>query len=145
MASILPKITIKGLDGVIANIDALNANLLVRIQDIIQAEGEVIAQQAGANLPAAINGKVRGVKTGKLKRSIKSKFDAKNITAKIAPWKGGRPHPLGHIVEFGTDPHPVKGGGQHPGTPAIPFLFPAFENEKNRLVERIKDAIRGLA
>jgi HK97 gp10 family phage protein len=80
------------------------------------------------------------------------------------------PHPLSHIFEFGTAPHKIKpknrkalafhGGAQqgpgaemgpeqatvrrsvqHPGTPATPFLFPAFEENRADYVRNLREAI----
>lgn len=52
-----------------------------------------------------------------------------------------KPHKYAHLVEFGTAPHVIPGafvGGKgpltvsHPGTPARPFLRPAFDQNVGR-------------
>jgi HK97 gp10 family phage protein len=46
----------------------------------------------------------------------------------------------GHMVEFGTAPHRLK-GGQHPGAPAQPFARPAFDENVDRSIQIIQEDI----
>jgi len=50
----------------------------------------------------------------------------------------------GHLVEFGTAPFINGGrfaGTQNPGTPAQPFMRPAFESDKMAMLERLKSEL----
>ena len=133
------KIQIKGERGVIATIDAMNGRLVKEIEKIVQETAEKISADAAGALTESA-----GVDTGKYKKSIKPKYENDKTTARIAPWSKGRPHPLGHLLEFGTDAHEV-GTGQHPGTDPIPHLFPAFEANRPEFERKVKEAVRGLA
>lgn len=44
-------------------------------------------------------------------------------------------------VEFGTAPHTMSNGTQHPGNKPQPFLFPAYRLLKRKLVRRFGSSI----
>ena len=47
----------------------------------------------------------------------------------------------GHLVEFGTKPHINKGrfpGSLHPGTSPRPFMRPAWDQDKDAMLERLR-------
>lgn len=134
-------VKVRGLDRVIANVSALNGKLLVGVAEDIKQTGEEIAVDAKGSLS-----KGHGVDTGAYQKSIKSKFNESAPSARIAGWHKGRPHPLGHLIELGTDPHDIgDNGGKHPGTDPIPHLEPAFQKGAASLEGRLKNTIRRLA
>lgn len=63
----------------------------------------------------------------RIKRALTIKKDGTAPKDKPTYAVGGNPknpdYRLLHLLEFGTDPHPVN----HPGTAAQPFLTPAYE------------------
>lgn len=88
------------------------------------------------------------VKSGKLKRSIKTYISVKR-------WGGqGRVEsrePYAHLVELGTKPHlqrrklkwqKKKRLFKHPGAKAKPFLRPAFDNNKDKSVRIARNTLR---
>lgn len=106
-----------------------------------------IEAQAKNNLTS--NG---SVKTGYLRRSIASKIgitegEVHTSNVKYAPIveKGSRAHiikPKGKKALYWKGAsHPVK-FVRHPGTKAKPFLIPAFEAEKPKFIENLKEAIK---
>lgn len=139
---IRPKIQFKGAKEIIGNIDALNGRLIVALETAVQEAGEHVAKDA----PARLGPTPQGIRTGDYSKSFKSKFNKKDMTAKVGPVLNNRPHPLGHLIEFGTDPHMIPGfGGEHPGTNPVPHLFPAFEQEKQKFIKKVEQTIRDLA
>ncbi|MGR3593041.1 MAG: HK97-gp10 family putative phage morphogenesis protein [Limimaricola soesokkakensis] len=63
----------------------------------------------------------------------------------VEMFMGAGPLPQAIFVEFGTDPHINKGkfaGSMHPGTPARPFIRPAWDQDKMAMLERLKVELR---
>lgn len=62
--------------------------------------------------------------------------------------RGGRtmianPVKYAHLVELGTAPHGYKTRpGQHPGAQAFPFLRPALDSNRDRIVEAMAEVFR---
>ena len=46
-----------------------------------------------------------------------------------------------HLVEYGTAPHVLASGRQHPGTSPRPFMRPAFDNNVNAMIRKIGDVL----
>ena len=130
-------LNVPGLKDAIASIDKYDTVSRAKIGGCIQASAINIANGAARRV---------SVKSGKLKKSIKSKMDLKTLTATIS---AKSPH--AHLVEFGhkgahevpinkkalligdkyyshSDPPPVA---------AHPFLRPAYEDEKPNLINNI--------
>lgn len=109
----------------------------------VAESAEYIAGQAKALTP---------VDTSNLKNSINVKYKNSGMTAEIGTPVEYAPH-----VEFGTRPHKITSNRglsdgttffgkevNHPGTPAQPFLFPAWESGRNIFINNIRDAARNL-
>lgn len=107
----------------------------------------VLNIQAGAKRRAPVD-------TGRLRNSITFELAPDGLSATI-----GTNVEYAPAVEFGSKPHVIrprnkrvlrfKVGGKfvfaravnHPGGPAQPFLFPAFEEERPMFRRRLEDAI----
>ncbi|MDR3349326.1 MAG: HK97 gp10 family phage protein [Acidaminococcales bacterium] len=96
------------------------------------------------------------VRSGKLKKSGRSRFDKKNMSGR-AQFNAS----YAHIVEFGAKGHKVKpknkkamtvkGQGETtltskeasvPALPARPFLFPSFQEEVPSIEKEIREAMK---
>lgn len=94
----------------------------------------------------------RSVKTGHLRRSIAFKttmtegtVHTSNVKYSIVIEKGSKPHVIRaknkKALYWEGASHPVK-QVKHPGTKAKPFLIPAFEAEKPKFIENLKEVIK---
>ena len=98
--------------------------------DAVRKSAEVVAEEARSLAP---------VRTGDLRRSITHGPGETKDTARAGTnlWRA-------HFTEFGTS----ATGKRDFGTPAQPFLFPAFEAKRQQVVQsiiaaRVRGAIRG--
>lgn len=92
------------------------------------------------------------VKTGHLRRSVAYKTTMTEGTVHTSNVK------YGIVIEKGSKPHVIRAKNKkalywqgasypvravkHPGTKAKPFLIPAFEAEKPKFIENLKEAIK---
>lgn len=79
------------------------------------------------------------VDTGTLRDELSAKVDSSGLRADVG-LRGKRSRRKafhGLFVEFGTAAH-----GKHPGTPARPFLHPAFEESKADGLKRVRAAVQ---
>ena len=80
--------------------------------------------------------------TGQLKRSFRVRISRNGLKATIGP---GKDAPHANIVEHGAAPHqiPMPDGRviDHPGAPAQPFLWPAFERNRRAAYTLMKRAV----
>ena len=118
-----------------------------KIQRAVNKSGLSIERQAKSNLTA--NG---SVKTGHLRRYTVAKFGKLEATVhtsniKYAPWveKGTGAHIIRpkrkKALYWAGASHPVR-SVRHPGSAAKPFLIPAFEQEKPKFLQNLKEAIK---
>lgn len=89
--------------------------------------------------------------TGRLARTWRYEIDKDGLKARIGTFGTRRQRvPYGHFIEFGVSAHPVpvdkndpgKGTIQHPGHPPRPFLYPAFQKNRNANIELMREAVR---
>lgn len=77
----------------------------------------------------------------RVKKALVLKQDRKAPKTQPAMMIGGDPknpdYRLLHLLEFGTDPHPVN----HPGTDPQPFLTPAFTAEGPAAIRRFGERL----
>lgn len=119
------------------------------------------AMRKGASVVNKASKATAPVRTGSLKRSLGVKVKAYPsgvIIGVVEPRKGNPKKPpkrgtnvknidprfYAHLVEFGTKPHSVQKGASvrkkigtgkmHPGARPKPFLFPGFNQNKERIV-----------
>ena len=118
-----------------------------KIQQAVNKSGLSIERQAKSNLTA--NG---SVKTGHLRKSIACKTGRLEATihtsnVKYAPWveKGTGAHTIRpkrkKALYWAGASHPVR-SVRHPGSSAKPYLIPAFEKEKPKFLQNLKEAIK---
>lgn len=154
-------VDLKDGDKLIATLNRLQVETAVEVADAIKESAKAVRREARARVP---------VLTGEFRRRIGYKISRDKLTAEVAAWrKGGgynnrRPHPLAHLIEFGTAAHVIRPekkkalkfategstetyrlAVQHPGTPAKPFLFPAYEAERANYVQRLNEALNKAA
>jgi hypothetical protein len=95
---IYPRISVKGLKNVVSKVDKLARHVAETMEESIRLTGEEIAAEAKAAAPASKGG-------GGYRKRIRSKFVKRKwagySSARIASFNGGRPSPLGHLLEFG--------------------------------------------
>jgi HK97 gp10 family phage protein len=133
------------------NISAYDGKTRLKIEEAISQSTKAIAAGAKQRVP---------VRTGNLKKTIKSSFDRGTATGYVKAGKylgsqsGG--YPYAHLVEFGTKPHTIvaknakalsiRGGFieqvNHPGAQEHPFMRPAFEQEKPNLIRNVTQAVK---
>lgn len=121
-------VSIHGTDKVLGAINALSGRVVGETADAIRVTGNEIAQEARATAPK---------KTGKYRRTIRSRFDQRAMVARIAPWVGRRPHPLGHLLEFGH-----RGPNGKGWVSGRPHLFPALDQAVGRLRQRMDKVVK---
>lgn len=82
--------------------------------------------------------------TGELRAKFKVKIRQDGLGASVGSF-GRRRARHAHLVEFGARPHAIKMPSgtvlQHPGSPAQPFLVPAFKANKARNLADIGAAV----
>ena len=140
------------------NIDTSEINKFVidlkEVSEEIRSDIQKVLVNSGFNIESKAKKNIssnKSVKTGHLMRSIST--DVKGLEAtihtsnlKYAP-----------MVEFGTKAHIIrpknkkalywKGANRpvkqvnHPGSKAKPYLIPAFEDEKDKFINNLKEAI----
>jgi HK97 gp10 family phage protein len=153
---------IVGMKETIAAISDFDEEVQAEVKAAVKASGEAVCNAAKQRVP---------VNRGKLKNSIKLYLLNKGMTALVAAGdtKDGY---IGKFVEYGTGiyttsdtaPHKpwtirlrkaaymiVAGGGLYlkevtiRGQKPQPFLFPSWEEEKPRFIERITKAVKKAA
>jgi HK97 gp10 family phage protein len=135
-------VRLRGLERAIRNIQDYEVAKKEDVKNIIKDTAFQIQANAKQRTP---------VDTGHLKRSISVDISPDELSAKIFTAVDYAPS-----VEFGSAPHKIsvkeaavlsdgrKTFGKevnHPGTPAQPFLFPAYEEEKNEYMGKLEQTL----
>jgi HK97 gp10 family phage protein len=135
-------VRLQGLERAIRNIQDYEVAKKEDVKNIIKDTTLQIQANAKQRTP---------VDTGNLKRSISVDIAPDELSAKIFT-----DVEYAATVEFGSAPHmiAVKDSStlsdgnsffgkevNHPGTPAQPFLFPAYEEEKNEYIDKLERAL----
>ena len=128
-------IRVEGVMDVERNLRKLPSRVQKRaIQRALRRGAKVVLVDAKRRVP---------VDTGLLRNSLRlrpQRGDALETGLVLfADQKRGGFH--AHLIEFGTKPHRLKGGGMHPGTSPQPFMRPAFDSKKRKSVDIIAKAI----
>ena len=137
------KVRISGVKETIAKMDAYGNRKEQAIKNIVKESALNIEATAKKRAP---------VDTGRLRSSINSNFTNDGYTAEVIAATfyaiyveyGTSPHfpPVaalrGWAKRHGANPWAVARGIARRGTPAQPFLYPSFMQEKPRFVSRIK-------
>ncbi|MCX5478453.1 HK97 gp10 family phage protein [Kaistia geumhonensis] len=145
---------VERLDRLKAKIAAMAPAARAEIQKALVESGEEIANLARHLAPK---------KSGALARSIGSTLGAytpdnsnvRGVSAgggndlSVTVHAGDENAYYAAFVEFGTAPHRQKrnpfNGGEHPGSKAVPFFFPAYRAGKKRAKSRIARAVNRAA
>lgn len=138
-------VKVTGIEQVKANVAKYKAEKEKAIKNIVAESALIIQNNARKRAP---------VDTGRLRSSINSNFLDDGYVAEIAAQVF-----YASFVEWGTSPHfpppntlagwarrhgmagkefIIARGISRKGTPAQPFLFPSFEEERNKFVSKIK-------
>lgn len=86
----------------------------------VMSESKTVADSISKGVMKRLSAGRAGIKVG-TKRQKGSSQD---------PW-------FAHFIEFGTSPHSLGGGREHPGTPSKSFMRTAFDKNKKAMLERI--------
>ena len=137
------------LSQTISQIDAYDGRTAAKVEKAVQTSTKNIGAGARRRVP---------VRSGDLKKAISSRFDSKSITGYVAARK-----PYAHLVEFGAKgaaekpekkkalqiPSPGIGladisatKAQIPARREHPYMRPSFEDEKPKLIQGVKEAVK---
>lgn len=114
----------------------ITADVTQEITEALVEAGDQISSAAKQAAP---------VRSGKLKTSIRYAVAKDGLSVRVGSF-GGKSQRAYHaaLVEFGTAPGPRKAKDgtsyQHPGSPARPWLLPAWERYKRGAFAKIKQA-----
>ena len=141
------KINTSEIDKFAVEVIKLSSKSRDNVQKAIKKSAFNIESQAKKNLASN-----KSVVTGHLRRSIATKMGdleatihTSNVKYAICVEKGTKAHIIRHknkkALYWKGATRPVK-QVNHPGSKAKPFLEPAFESEKDKFVENLKEAIK---
>ena len=141
------KINTDELDKFSIDIASLSEDLNPKVQKVLNKTGLSIEAKAKSNLT---NNK--SVVSGHLRRSIATKIGDMEVTVHTSNVKYSRGVEEGtrsHIIRpknkkalyWKGAKHPVK-QVNHPGSKAKPYLIPAFNSEKDKIIEDLKEVIK---
>lgn len=143
--------------------------LLQRAPEEITAENKKVIAEEAAGLAADMASNlvaIGGVRTGELLDSVDFRIGAKGLSATVGPGakmgkeRRGLVQAVARWLEFGTAPHALGqgdtrankaqrkkerftlGAAQHPGTPARPWLIPAWIARREPMRRRLREATR---
>ncbi len=116
------------LQQAVDKLSAYNGRAAARVEDAVS--------KATKNISKGAKSRVR-VRTGKLKKSITSRFDKKSITGYVAAKT-----PYAHLIEFGARVHDAPPPFGKSWTTESPYMRPAFEQEKPTLIREITQAVK---
>ena len=122
-----------------------------KLSDEVKNDVRKVVKNSAFNIERNAKSSV-SVKTGHLKRSISTKMGDMEATIHTSNLK------YAPMVEFGTRAHIIRAKNKkalywkgathpvkqvnHPGSKAKPYLEPAFESEKDKFIENLKEAIK---
>ena len=125
--------------------------ILRELPDEIKNDVRKVVKNSAFNIERNAKSSVN-VKTGHLRRSISTKMGDMEATIHTSNLK------YAPMVEFGTRPHIIRAKNKkalywkgashpvkqvnHPGSKAKPYLIPAFEKEKDKFLEKLKEVIK---
>ena len=141
------KINTSEIDKFAVEIIELSSKSRDNVQKAVKKSAFNIEANAKKNLAAN-----KSVVTGHLRRSIATKMGdleatihTSNVKYAVIVEKGSKPHKIRaknkKALYWKGATRPVK-QVNHPGSKAKPFLIPAFESEKDKFIENLKEAIK---
>ena len=141
------KINVDEIDNFAVELTKLSEKSRGNVQKDIKKSAFNIESQAKKNLASN-----KSVVTGHLRRSIATKMGdleatihTSNVKYAVIVEKGSKAHVIRpknkKALYWKGAKRPVK-LVNHPGSKAKPFLIPAFESEKDKFIENLKEAIK---
>ena len=141
------KINTNEIDKFAVELIKLSEKSRDNVQKAIKKSAFNIESQAKKNLASN-----KSVVTGHLRRSIATKMGdleatihTSNVKYAVIVEKGSKAHVIRpknkKALYWKGAKHPVK-QVNHPGSKAKPYLEPAFESEKDKFIENLKEAIK---
>ena len=141
------KINTNEIDKFAVELIELSEKSRDNVQKAIKKSAFNIESQAKKNLASN-----KSVVTGHLRRSIATKMGdleatihTSNVKYAVIVEKGSKAHVIRpknkKALYWEGASRPVK-MVNHPGSKAKPFLIPAFESEKDKFIENLKEAIK---
>ena len=141
------KINVDEIDKFAVELTELSEKSRDNVQKAVKKSAFNIESQAKKNLASN-----KSVVTGHLRRSIATKMGdleatihTSNVKYAVIVEKGSKPHIIRpknkKALYWEGAKRPVK-LVNHPGSRAKPFLIPAFESEKDKFIENLKEAIK---
>ena len=141
------KINTNEIDKFAVEITELSEKSRDNIQKAVKKSAFNIESQAKKNLASN-----KSVVTGHLRRSIATKMGdleatihTSNVKYAVIVEKGSKAHVIRpknkKALYWKGAKRPVK-LVNHPGSKAKPYLIPAFESEKDKFIENLKEAIK---
>ena len=125
-------VRIGGVSRVVNKLDKVETAMKRATIRALEEGGKLVQADAKRNVR---------VDTGELRDNIIVKTFGKDVNKQFVRVIADRPY--GHLVEFGTDPHEQpKLGRPHPGARENPFLFPALEANREKIVRLARVALR---
>ena len=141
------KINTNEIDKFAVELIELSEKSRDNVQKAIKKSAFNIESQAKKNLASN-----KSVVTGHLRRSIATKMGdleatihTSNVKYAVIVEKGSRPHiirPKNKKALYWKGAKRPDKLVNHPGSKAKPYLEPAFESEKDKFVENLKEAIK---
>ena len=141
------KINVDEIDKFAVELTELSEKSRDNVQKAVKKSAFNIEANAKKNLASN-----KSVVTGHLRRSIATKMGdleapihTSNVKYAVIVEKGSKPHIIRpknkKALYWEGAKRPVK-LVKHPGSRAKPFLIPAFESEKDKFIENLKEAIK---
>ncbi|MED4586669.1 HK97 gp10 family phage protein [Brevibacillus choshinensis] len=137
----MAKLEVRGLAELTRKIAAMSPEMEKQIQKQIVTTAGKVRNAAKSRVP---------VRSGKLKKAIRVKYEKGKLAASIGP--RGKNAWYAHFVEFGTAAHATGKGSNlkrqkqhgriHPGSDAQPFLVPAWEQERPQYIADMTKLVR---
>jgi len=121
MAKTKIKIDVDGIDDVLREFDRFDRESRENLRKAVRRNANALRKAIRGRAP---------VDTGNLRNSIRAKYEKDGFGADVGPTRPKGSH--AHLLEFGT----VK-------MAAKPFITPAAEEQRNKYMNDIKNAIRG--
>ena len=141
------KIDTSEIDKFVIDLKETSEEIRSDVQKVLVNSGFNIERNAKQNIENN-----RSVKTGHLWRHISTEVGNMEVTVHTSNVKYAR------LVEEGTRPHIIRPENKkalywegarrptrsvrHPGSKAKPYLIPAFNSEKDKIIEDLKEVIK---
>ena len=138
-----PALVVEGVDDLLEILKGLDEDMRGEVvQEGMLRGAEIVAAEAAARAPHGESGELAASIRAEKREQSFFKLDPGDSTA-----VGVRAAWYWRFPEFGVAPHEIGKGwtGWHPGMPATPFARPALDENADRVLSEVADAIRSAA